>query len=229
MESDWKVYLPEFVYGGIDGSITTFAVVAGAAGANLDSKIVIILGFANLIADGFSMSVGSYLSHKSEKHNWEKLHKLEWKEVNENPEEGIEEIKLIYRKKGFTGSLLENIVRQITSDKKIWVDTMMKEELEMLPNVKSPVSIGVTTFFSFFAIGLIPLLFYVWDMIRPLPFSTFHGSAFLTLVAFCAIGFLKGYVTETSKVRSVVETLFLGTIAAALAYFVGNILEIVFD
>jgi VIT1/CCC1 family predicted Fe2+/Mn2+ transporter len=59
-------YLKEFVYGGIDGSVTTFAVVAGATGAKLDAGVIIVLGFANLIADGFSMSVGNYLSEKSE-------------------------------------------------------------------------------------------------------------------------------------------------------------------
>ena len=59
-------YLKEFVYGGIDGCVTTFAVVAGATGAGLNPGIIIVLGFANLIADGFSMSVGNYLSVKSE-------------------------------------------------------------------------------------------------------------------------------------------------------------------
>lgn len=59
-------YLSEFVYGGIDGAVTTFAVVAGATGARFDTKIILVLGFANLIADGFSMGVGSYLSTKSE-------------------------------------------------------------------------------------------------------------------------------------------------------------------
>ena len=58
-------YLTEFVYGGIDGAVTTFAVVAGATGARFDTKVLLVLGFANLIADGFSMSVGSYLSEKS--------------------------------------------------------------------------------------------------------------------------------------------------------------------
>lgn len=59
-------YLPEFVYGGIDGAITTFAVVSGVVGAGLGSAIVLILGFANLFADGFSMAVSNYLSTKSE-------------------------------------------------------------------------------------------------------------------------------------------------------------------
>ena len=76
--SKWQDYIGEFVYGGIDGSVTTFAVVAGSAGAGLDSSVIIILGFANLLADGFAMSVGSYLSNKSEKENYEKHRQIEY-------------------------------------------------------------------------------------------------------------------------------------------------------
>lgn len=66
IKQHFEDYLSEFVYGGIDGAVTTFAVVAGATGARFDLKIIVVLGFANLIADGFSMGVGSYLSKKSE-------------------------------------------------------------------------------------------------------------------------------------------------------------------
>ncbi|MEO1655508.1 MAG: VIT1/CCC1 transporter family protein, partial [Bacteroidota bacterium] len=126
-------YLGEFVYGGIDGSVTTFAVVAGAAGANLPSSVVIILGFANLIADGFAMSIGSYLSTKSEKDNYEKHRKIEYWEVANWPDKEREEIREIYQAKGFEGELLEKVVETITADKDRWVDVMMKEELEMIP------------------------------------------------------------------------------------------------
>ena len=103
----FQEYLGEFVYGGIDGSVTTFAVVAGAAGATLDSAVVIILGFANLIADGFAMSVGSYLSTKSEKDNYKKHENIEYWEVEHLPEKEKEEIRDIYRAKGFEGEILE--------------------------------------------------------------------------------------------------------------------------
>ena len=66
-KEDYKKYLPEIVYGGIDGTVTTFAVVSGALGASLNSAVILILGFANLFADGFSMAVSNYLSSKSER------------------------------------------------------------------------------------------------------------------------------------------------------------------
>ncbi len=87
-----REYISEFVYGGIDGAITTFAVVAGAAGAGMDASVVIILGFANLIADGFSMSVGSYFSTKTENDNYERHKTLEYWEIENLREKEIEEI-----------------------------------------------------------------------------------------------------------------------------------------
>ncbi len=81
----YQDYLDEFVYRGIDGSVTTFAVVAGATGAGLDSEVVIILGFANLIADGFSMSVGSYLSKKTKNELYKKHKNIEYWEIEHLP------------------------------------------------------------------------------------------------------------------------------------------------
>lgn len=218
-------YLPEFVYGGIDGSVTTFAVVAGAAGAGLESSVVIILGFANLIADGFSMSVGSYLSNQSDRHNYEKHRRREMWEVHYNPTEGKEEIRAIFQKKGLEGALLDQVVDAITADPKIWVDTMMKEELELFPSPKSPLSMGLSTFASFLLMGFVPLLVYVWDYIYPLSVNLFTYASALTLLAFAVIGILKSYVTERSIVRGVLETVVLGIAAAVLAYAVGYWLD----
>ena len=161
--SQLQDYLGEFVYGAIDGSVTTFAVVAGAAGAGLSSAVVVILGFANLIADGFAMSVGSYLSTKSENDNYEKHKKIEYWEVENLPEKEKEEIREIYRAKGFEGELLEQIVDKITEDKDRWVDVMMKEELEMIQENKSPITMAAVTFISFIIVGFVPLIIYVLD------------------------------------------------------------------
>ena len=158
-----QTYLGEFVYGGIDGSVTTFAVVAGAVGANLDSSIVIILGFANLLADGFAMSVGAYLSTKSEIDRFKKNEAIEYWEVDNLPEKEIAEVREIYEAKGFEGELLDKVVEVIISDKDRWVDVMMKEELEMTLDNKSPFKVGATTYASFLIMGLIPLVAYVTD------------------------------------------------------------------
>ena len=219
-------YLGEFVYGGIDGCVTTFAVVAGAVGANLDTSIIIILGFANLIADGFSMSVGAYLSSQSEKKLYSKHKKAEYWEVRNTPEDGRREIREIYANKGFEGKLLDDVVDVICADEHRWVDEMMKSELEMQEETKSSVKIGLATFVAFNIVGLIPLSVYVWDRFVPVE----HGRLFFltcifTGVGFVFVGILKAFVTKSPVLKEIVITLGLGSIAAVLAYFAGFYLD----
>ncbi|MEL6809912.1 MAG: VIT1/CCC1 transporter family protein [Bacteroidota bacterium] len=221
----YEAYLGEFVYGGIDGCVTTFAVVAGAVGAGLDSAIIIVLGFANLLADGFAMSVGAYLSSKSEKDNYQKHKQVEYWEVDHLPDVETEEIREIYREKGFEGELLEQVVAVITADRDRWVDVMMKEELQMVEETKSPFKMGAVTYMAFILIGLIPLLTYVWDFFWPISGNLFLIASCLTAVGFIIVGIFKTYVTETSIWKGVLETLLLGAIAASVSYFVGDLLE----
>ncbi len=220
-----NLYLGEFVYGGIDGAITTFAIVAGAAGAGADIIWVIIFGFANLIADGFSMSVGNYFSAKAEQDNFEKHKAIEYWEVENKRASEVMEIEEIFRSKGFEGELLDQVVATITANKHVWVDTMMKEELEMIKDQRDPKRTALATFISFFMIGLIPLLSYLLSNWIALPFQwLFPASCFATGVALIIIGFVKAKYTQTRFATSILETLVLGSIAAFLAYFVGDVL-----
>ena len=221
----YEAYLGEFVYGGIDGCVTTFAVVAGSVGAGLDSSIIIILGFANLLADGFAMSVGAYLSNKTKKDNFNKHKQIEYWEVDNLPELEKEEIRVIYKQQGFEGELLEEVVNVITSDKDRWVNVMMKEELVMFDEDKSPLIIGGVTYLSFIAIGIIPLLVYVTDYIYPINNNLFLLSSILTGIGFIIIGWLKAFVNQTLFWKGILETLLLGSIAAVVAYFIGDFLE----
>ncbi len=223
--SRYEAYLGEFVYGGIDGCVTTFAVVAGSVGAGLDTSIIIILGFANLLADGFSMSIGAYLSAKSDRDYYDKHERLEYWEIDNIPEKEVEEVREIYVAKGFEGELLEQVVAKICEDKDRWVDVMMKDELEMIKDDKSPVMIGGVTFLSFLLIGLIPMLVYVTDFINPIEGNLFLYASILTGFGFLIVGLLKSYVNHTSWLKGVLETLFLGAAAAAVSFYVGAFLE----
>ncbi|MTI40675.1 VIT1/CCC1 transporter family protein [Fulvivirga lutimaris] len=220
-----KDYISEFVYGGIDGAITTFAVVAGAAGANAELYWVLIFGFANLIADGFSMSVGNYFSVKADRDNYDKHRKIEYWEIENLRDREVQEIREIYEAKGFKGDLLEQVVEVITSDKDVWVDTMMKEELEMTKDEKTPFKTAFATFLSFNLIGIIPLLVYIFAQVMDLERDNlFLISCISTAVALMFVGFLKSKVTEKSFLKGIVETLILGGLAAFLAYYVGEVL-----
>jgi len=165
-------YLPEFVYGAIDGVITTFAVVAGASGASLSSGIVLILGFANLFGDGFSMALSNYLSTESE----EELH---------------------FRHKHKV-SVFE----------------------------KEPKKTAMATFISFVIVGFIPLSSFVLALVFPLIDSNkFLYSTILTALAFIFVGTVKGAMVRGNKVKSAIETLIIGGIAAGIAYIIGYLLK----
>ena len=218
-------YLGEFVYGGIDGCVTTFAVVAGAVGAGLDTLVILILGFANLFADGFAMSIGAYLSAKAARNNYQKHKEIEYWEIENKRESEIEEVKQIYREKGFEGELLEQVVAKIIEDKDRWVDVMMKDELQMIEEDKSPFGIGLATFVSFLLIGLIPMSIYLLDRIFGLTLDLFLFTSIFTGIGFVIVGFLKSKINQSSKLKGVSETLLLGAAAAIVAYFVGDFLE----
>jgi VIT1/CCC1 family predicted Fe2+/Mn2+ transporter len=119
-----KWSIKDFVYGATDGAVTIFAVVAGVIGASLSPSIVLILGFANLFADGFSMAIGNYLGTKARAEYIEKQRKREEWEIDNLVDQEKQEIRDIYKNKGFKEELLGEIVRVITSKRKTWVDTM---------------------------------------------------------------------------------------------------------
>jgi VIT1/CCC1 family predicted Fe2+/Mn2+ transporter len=171
------------------------------------------------------MSVGAYLSAKSEKDNFNKHEKIEYWEVENLPEIEREEIVEIYRAKGFKGELLDKIVDHICSDKDLWVSEMMKDELGMMRDSKSPFKIGLATLISFILVGFIPLMVYLWDFFFPTELNIFLWTSILTGVAFLIVGWLKGIVNQTSAIRSISETVALGLLAAIVAYYVGDILE----
>ncbi len=219
-------YLGEFVYGAIDGTVTTFAVVAGATGAALSSGIVVVLGFANLLADGFSMACGNYLSEKTQRDFIKKERQREEWEIENVPEGEVNEIKEIMKKKGFRNKELDMAVKVITSDKKVWIDTMMSDELGLVESNKTPWKTAAVTYFGFLSIGVIPLLAYVFSYFFPVfAENTFGIAVVMTLAALVSIGVIKRYVTKKDLWKTVLETLFVGGAAAVMAYYVGYLLR----
>lgn len=161
-----RKYLPEFVYGGVDGAITTFAVVAASAGAELGAGIVLILGISNMLADGFSMAIGSFLSSKAE-----------------------------------------------------------AEQTARIPE-KEPRVNGLVTFLSFCVLGSIPIAPYLYAFVSGRTIeNVFFWACALTGLAFVIIGGLQAQINKTKKSKAIIETLLLGSVAAAIAYFAGDWLE----
>lgn len=219
-------YLRDFVYGAIDGAVTTFAVVAGVEGADLSPNIVIILGFANLVADGFSMAASNYLGTRSETQQRERAHQEELRQIELIPEGEREEIRQLYAAKGFTGADLERAVEIITADRDLWAETMLREELGYGSEVVHPLRAAASTLLAFVLVGFLPLGAFVYDLVLPGDVaSPFIWSAVLTAFAFIAVGALKARFVDQPAWRSALETLAVGGAAAVLAYALGTVLQ----
>ena len=218
-----KWHFDDFIYGSIDGAVTTFAIVAGVVGASLSPGIILILGFANLFADGFSMAAANYQASKARNEFIEMKRKQEEWEIDNLEDQEKEEIREIYSKKGFKDELLEEVVRIITSRRKVWVDTMMKEELGLIEDDKRPIDSSVSTFVGFNLVGLIPLLpFMIFIAMGINPNSdAFVYSIIFVVAAFFLVGIIKGKIVKKSKIKSGLYTLIIGGVAAMVAYLVG--------
>ncbi len=221
-----SIYLKDFVYGAVDGAVTTFAIVAGVAGAGMSSGVIIILGFANLIADGFSMAVSNFLGTRAENQLREQTRSREMDEIHKFPEGEREEIRQIYLGKGFDGELLDQVVDVITADADRWVDTMLQEEHGMALQDHDAGKAGMATFVAFLLVGLIPLLPYLLNWVSPgVIAQTFLWSSILTGIAFFWVGAQKARFVNQSKRIGGIETVAIGGFAAAMAYFIGMLLK----
>jgi VIT1/CCC1 family predicted Fe2+/Mn2+ transporter len=218
-----KSTVSDAVLGGIDGCVTTFAIVSGVIGAGLTPSVAVVLGFANLIADGFSMAVSNYESAKAEIEQNESLRASERDHIEKIPEGEREEIRQIFAAKGFSGETLDSIVETITADQNLWIETMMSEEHGVSSVERHPGKAAMTTFAAFTAVGLVPLLPF---LLPGLDANTQFGvSAVLAAVMFFAIGALKSRLLAKSMVRTGLGTLLTGGTAAGLAFLVGYVLR----
>jgi len=209
-------YLGDAILGGIDGCVTTFAVVSAATGGGFSSIVVIVLGLANLLGDGLSMAVGNYQSRRTQRESVEQARRREARHIAQVPEGEREEVRQIFASKGFEGEALEHVVDVITRDRDVWIDTMLKEEIRIHPESPRPLRAALATFAAFVLVGTIPLLPFLVTGLSVQ--AGFVASAVLTGGTFFAIGVAKGSVLDTSVVRSGLETLASGGAAAVVAY-----------
>lgn len=211
--------MPNVVLGGIDGCVTTFAIVAGAQGADLGHTVTIVLGLANLIADGFSMAVGNYNASSSRRAQLERARRVENEHIDAIPEGEREEVRQILTGKGLSGAALDETLGAITGNRRVWVDWMVAEEWGLQVDEPAPWGEALATFCAFVAFGSVPLVPYLLpgaDSGDP-----FRVSIGMTALAFAGVGILKGVVTESSIPKAAFLTLATGGTASALAYGIG--------
>lgn len=197
--------------------------VSGTVGADFSASVALVLGFANLIADGFSMAISNYESIKAEQELSDSVRITEQEHIERIPAGEREEIRQIFQRKGFAGDILEKILDTIRRDKRLWVDTMLVEEYGIQKIGPNPYKSAVTTFTAFTLVGAMPLIpFLIPSLERSLQFTL---SACVAGIMFFSIGTLKSFIFKKPIFRAGLSTLLTGGAAAGLAYLVGYILR----
>jgi predicted membrane protein (TIGR00267 family) len=223
----FSTYLREIVYGGNDGIVTTFAVVAGFTGASGGEHIVgvgvmavLLFGLANLFADGVSMGLGNFLSIRSQKDIYRSHKKKELKEIRENPKMERAETLHILKERGYTEEQAKEMTDLYQKNEKYWLEFMMKQELDMPdPESDNPFLTGLATFLSFVFFGFIPLVPY---FLLRMTDNTFIVSVSFTFFALLLLGLLRWKVSKESVLRSVGEVVLVGGTSAVVAFVVGT-------
>lgn len=213
--------LRDAIYGAIDGTVTTFAIVAGVAGAGLSPVVIVILGLANVLADGFSMAAANYSGTKAEHDNARRIRKIEERHIRKYPKGEWMEVREILARKGLQGRVLDQATDAITQDRESWIALMMEGEYGMGGIDPHPLRAAVTTFVSFLLAGMIPLMPFLLQLD-----NAFVLSAWTTMATFFTIGALKSHWSLSPWWRSAGETMLIGGAAAALAYAVGSLLQV---
>ncbi|MGC1506405.1 MAG: VIT1/CCC1 transporter family protein [Sulfitobacter sp.] len=210
--------LKDMIYGGIDGAITTFAIVAGVAGAGLPHGIIVALGLANILADGFSMAASNYSGTKAELDDRKRIIQTEERHIDLHPEGEMEELRQILSMRGLSGDVLTLATQEIAENRENWIGLMLTDEYGLARDGPEPMRAAIATFVAFLIAGSVPLIPFIFNF--PNAFDT---SILATLFIFFAIGAAKSRWSLAKWWRSGTETLLIGGVAALLAYFVGGL------
>lgn len=210
--------LRDGIFGGIDGTVTTFAIVAGVQGAGLSAGVVVALGLANVIADGFSMAAGNYAGTKAVVDDRKRLRQVEKRHIANNPEGEIAELREILARKGLHGDVLEQATEMISQDQDAWIGMMLAEEYDLPEAEEQPLSAAIVIFVAFVLAGLLPIMPYLINMSDP-----FYWACWAAAATFFGIGAIKARWSLTSWWWSGLETLAIGGVAAVLSFAVGSL------
>lgn len=209
-------YLQDVVYGGIDGAVTTFAIVAGVQGAGLATSVILILGAANIVADGFSMAAGNYSATKADLDDRKRIIEVEKRHIRDYRSGELEELRQILEMRGLSGQTLKDATNLIAKDTDKWIGFMLTDEYGLSTEQPRPFRAALATFVAFMLAGSIPLLPFVFALD-----AAFDVSMIATAFTFFIIGTGKSRWSSAKWWYSGMETLLIGSTAAAVAYFIG--------
>jgi len=211
-------YIRDLVFGFGDGINTSLGIVAGVGGADASSNMIILAAVVAMFTGAKAMAVQNYLAVRSQRQILQSQIEREKWEMENTPNDEKQEIEEIYKDKGFSDPDLTKIVNKITSDKKVWLDTMIAEELKLnLDIVGKPFHGALIMFFSFLAGGILPIIPYFFAS-GTVPLLVAVGTS---LSASFVIGAMKSRLANLSIIRGGLEMAGLGTGVALVGYGIG--------
>ncbi len=209
----------DFVFGFGDGINTSLGIVAGVGGADVSSNLIILAAIVAMFTGAKAMAVQNYLAVKSQiqiLHS--EIDREKW-EIENVPKAERQEIEDVYKAKGFSGNELENIVNKIVSNHKVWLDTMLTEELKLnLEIVGSPLKSAFRMFGSFLVGGILPIIPYFFAN----GFVPLLAAIIISLSVSFVIGAIKSKLANLNIVRGGLEMAGLGTGIALVGYGIGS-------
>ncbi len=213
-------YIGDAILGLNDGITTTLVFALSVSGASGIPGTVVLAGLAEMFAGGVAMFLGGFMSAQSEKEAVQHQIAVEQHEIEVEPEEEREELRQIYREKGFSGGQLSSIVEHLTGDKERWLNSLIRDELLIRPGeLRSPWRVAAVVGFSFVVGALIPLL----PFIATLPDSSVI-AAVLSIGALFLTGALKSRYSHRTWIRSGAEMVLVGILGTAAGLVIGKIL-----
>jgi VIT1/CCC1 family predicted Fe2+/Mn2+ transporter len=216
------VLFREFILGGQDGLVNVLGVILGIAIATSQAKLVIIAGLAAALAESFSMAAVAYTSTKAIQDFYESEEKQENSEICDIPEVEKKEVYDIYYKKGFRGKLLDDIVKHITKNKKLWLNTMMREGLGLSHEFASPMKSAVVVGLAAVIGSILPLISFFIFPITP----AIIGSIIISAIALFITGSIEAKITVGNWVRKGFQLMIIGMAAALIGFLVGKLLGV---
>ena len=217
-------YIRDVVFGFGDGVNTSLGIVAGIGGATVGVDIVILAAIIGMFTGAKAMAVQNYLAVKSQIEILQSEIKREEYEIENTPEKEREEIVEIYKAKGFAGEELNMVVNKITSNKGVWLRTMLTEELGLnLEILGSPIKGAIVMFISFLVGGILPILpYFIVKTGLINNFTALLIAISISLTSSFVIGAIKGRLAKKSWVKGGLEMSLLGTGIALLGYGIGS-------
>ncbi|RAP29767.1 GMP synthase [Candidatus Marinamargulisbacteria bacterium SCGC AG-414-C22] len=230
-QTKFAQYLKEFIYGGNDGIVTTFAVVAGFSGANIGAGAlnfslvsVLLFGLANLVADGAAMGLGNLLSIRSHKKVYANAVDKELHEIKHSYDYEIAETEFILKEQGFSKEDSTQITALFSKNPKFWSGFMVQHELELSnPEHDNEYLSGLATFAAFVFFGFFPLIPYFFSGPNE---TLFLNSIFCSLFAFFLLALLRTFLAKERFLQCLFEVVIIGSVAASFAYFVGMFFKV---